>query len=182
MAEQLRNQKKYLMALLHEDAYPDFFVPYIDKVVDPDLLMALLKNKKSTEELYRSVPSELEDHRYAEGKWSIKEVLQHIMDTERVMAYRALRFARNDQTSLPGFDQDVFAAEYQLDGVNLDQLIEEFLAIRNATILMLRHITKEQLHYSGTASGWKVSVNALFHVIAGHAEHHNEIIIKRYLV
>jgi len=170
------------MALKHEDVYPEYFGTYISKVEEPDLLMALLKNKKSTEELYRGVPAELENHRYEEGKWNIKEVLLHVMDTERVFAYRALRFARNDQTDLPGFDQDIFAAEYHLDKVNMDQLMEEFLSIRNSTILMLRHMTEEQLHYVGTASGWKVSVNALFHVIVGHAEHHNRIIKERYLV
>ena len=169
------------MALLHEDVYPEYYQTYISKVSESDLLMALLKNKKSTEELYRGISSELENHKYAEGKWSIKEVLQHIMDTERVMAYRALRFARNDKTDLPGFDQDVFAAEYHLDGVNMDQLVEEFLSIRNSTILFLRHITEEQLHHIGTASGWQMSVNALFHVIVGHTKHHNQIITERYL-
>jgi len=169
------------MALKDADIYPEYYGTYISKVDEPDLLMALLKNKKSTEELYRGVSAELENHRYAEGKWSIKEVLLHIMDTERVMAYRALRFARNDQTNLPGFDQDVFAAEYHLDKVNLDQLMEEFLSIRNSTILMLRHISEDHLHNVGTASGWKMSVNALFHVIVGHAEHHNRIIQERYL-
>ena len=170
------------MALLHEDVYPDYYQTYVSKVSDSDILMALLKNKKSTEDLYRGISAKMENHRYAEGKWSIKEVLQHIMDTERVMAYRALRFARNDKTDLPGFDQDVFAAEYHLDGVNIDQLVEEFLSIRNSTILFLRHITKEQLHHIGTASGWQMSVNALFHVIVGHTEHHNQIIQERYLV
>lgn len=169
------------MALKHEDVYPEYFGTYTSKVEEPDLLMALLKNKKATEELYRNVPSEKENYRYDDGKWSIKEVLLHIMDTERVMAYRALRFARKDQTELPGFDQDVFAAAYNLDNVNLDQLMEEFLSIRNSTILMMRHITEEQLHYIGTASGWKMSVNALLHVIVGHCEHHNAIIKERYL-
>jgi len=170
------------MALLHEDVYPVYFETYISKVSDPDILMALLKNKKSTEDLYRSISQEMENYKYADGKWTIKEVLQHIMDTERVMAYRALRFARNDKTELPGFDQDVFAAEYHLDGVNIDQLVEEFLSIRNSTILLFRHITKTQLHHIGTASGWKMSVNALLHVIVGHSAHHNQIITERYLV
>lgn len=169
------------MALLHEDVYPEYFETYVSKVKEPDLLMALLKNKQSTEALYRGVSAEKETYRYADGKWTIKEVLQHVMDTERVMAYRALRFARNDKTALPGFDQDVFAAEYHLDGVNMDQLVEEFLSIRNSTILMLRHLTEDQLHHVGTASGWEMTANALFHVIVGHAEHHNMIVKERYL-
>ena len=169
------------MALQQIDVYPEFFKTYISQVQEPDLLMALLKNKASTELLYRSITSDQADYRYAEGKWTIKEVLQHILDTERVMAYRALRFARNDQTELPGFDQDTFAMEYHLDGVNIDQLVEEFLAVRNSTILLLRHITEAQLHHTGTASGWKMTPNALFHVIVGHAEHHNRIINERYL-
>ncbi len=99
------------MALLHEDVYPEYFETYISKVEEPDLLMALLKNKQSTEKLYRGVSAEMEDHRYADGKWSIKEVLQHTMDTERVMAYRALRFARNDKTA--GFYQRFFVSGWR---------------------------------------------------------------------
>lgn len=170
------------MALIAKDVYPDYYETYISKVKEPDLLMALLKNKADTEALYRGVSSEKEDYRYAEGKWSIKEVLLHVMDTERVMAYRALRFARNDQTPLPGFDQDVFAGAYKLENVNMDQLVEEFLAIRNSTILMFRHLEEDQLHQIGVASGWEMSVNALLHVIVGHAEHHNAIVTERYLV
>ena len=169
------------MAISEKDIYPDYYQTYISKVKDPDLLMALLKNKKSTEAIYRNIPADKEDHRYAEGKWSIKEVLMHIIDTERVMAYRALRIARNDKTPMPGFDQDVFANEYHLEHVNLDQIVEEFIAVRNASILLFRHITETQLHFTGTASGWEMSANALFHVISGHAEHHNAIILERYL-
>lgn len=169
------------MALSESDIYPEYYHTYISKVHEPDLLMAMLKNKKSTEAIYRNIVGDKADYRYSEGKWSIKEVLMHIIDTERVMAYRALRIARNDQTPLPGFDQDVFAREYQLDHVNLDQIVEEFLAVRNASILLFRHISKDQLAYTGVASGWKISTNALFHVIVGHAEHHNAIILERYL-
>lgn len=169
------------MAITAKDKYPEYYHTYISKIHEPDLLMALLKNKKSTESIYRNIAADRADHRYAEGKWSIKEVMMHIIDTERVMSYRALRVARNDKTALAGFDQDVFAKEYHLDGVNLDQLVEEFLAVRNASILLLRHITEDQLYYQGTASGWEITANALFHVIVGHAEHHNAIILERYL-
>jgi len=169
------------MALREQDVIPTYFENYINKVKEPDLLMALLKNKASTELLYRSIPSEKADYRYAEGKWTIKEVLMHVIDTERVMCYRALRFARNDQTELPGMDQDVFAAEYHLDGINIDQLVEQFLAVRNSTILLLRHIKEPQLHYVGKASGWEMTANTLFHVIVGHTEHHNAIVSERYI-
>ena len=169
------------MALSKNDVYPEYYETYLSKVEEPDLLMALLKNKMETIDLYRSVSPDKEDYQYEEGKWSIKEVLQHIMDTERVMSYRALRFCRGDQTELQGFDQDVFAREYHLDNINLDQMIEEFTSIRNSTILFYRHLVDKQLAYRGVASGWPMTVNVLLHVVVGHAEHHNRILKERYL-
>ncbi|MBT8218750.1 MAG: DinB family protein [Bacteroidia bacterium] len=169
------------MAISSTDVYPEYYETYISKVQEQDLLMALLKNKGDTIDLFRNVTADKEDYKYEKGKWSIKEVLQHLMDTERVMAYRALRFSRGDDTELPGFDQDVFTKEYHLDSINLDQLIEEFISIRNSTILFYRHLSDKHLDYRGIASGWPMSVNALLHVIVGHAEHHNRIINERYL-
>src|SRR5215813_12156131 len=115
--------------------YPASYAQYIDLVTETDVIATLENQFKSARDLFASVPEEKASHRYAPGKWSIKEVLGHVVDGERVFSYRALRFARCDSTELPGFDQDTFAANANFDKVPLEDILREYEAVRMATVL-----------------------------------------------
>ena len=124
---------------------PDFFHGYISKVKEDDLMAGLKSSTKNLFDLLKSIPSEKHDHRYAEGKWTIKEVLQHMLDGERVFTYRALRFARKDDTPLPGFDENLFAQTAKADKRNWNDMVEEFTSLRKASEAMFASFDNEQL-------------------------------------
>ena len=115
---------------------PEFYHGYISKVKDDDLMPGLKSSTKNLFDLLKSIPPEKHDYRYAEGKWTIKEVLQHMLDGERVFTYRALRFARKDDTPLPGFDENLFAQTAKADKRNWNDMVEEFISLRKATEAM----------------------------------------------
>ncbi len=121
------------------------------------------------------------DYRYGSDKWTIAQVIMHNIDTERVFAYRALRFMRGDLTPLSGFDQDVFAVDYENHAFAKADLIQSFKATRNATIALFNGVTDEQLIIQGTASDSLMSVRVIPFLIAGHTKHHENVIRKRYL-
>ena len=129
----------------------------------------------------RSIPSEKGDYRYAPGKWSIKELLGHVIDGERIFAYRALRFGRNDQTALNGFEQDDYVAAGAFDKRELSDLIDEFEEVRRATIHLFRGFDETAWTRRGVASENEVSVRALAYIIAGHELHHMGVLRERYL-
>ena len=120
------------------------------------------------------------DHAYAPGKWTIKEVIGHMCDTERVMAYRALRFARGDTTDLPGFEQDDYVAAANSNSRTMDDLLEELWSVRAATLSLAKHLPEGALSRRGKASGNPVTVRALLYIIAGHELHHMAILRERY--
>lgn len=160
---------------------PEFYHGYISKAKENDLPTAL---KNSTTELFgllKSIPADKHDHRYADGKWTIKEVVQHMIDGERVFTYRALRFARKDDTPLPGFDENLFAQTAKADKRNWKDLVEEFAALRKATESMFASFDDEQLEQSGVASENSTYVLGIGFIIAGHVNHHCQIIKERYL-
>ncbi|MGJ8685202.1 MAG: DinB family protein [Nonlabens sp.] len=121
------------------------------------------------------------DYRYAAGKWTIAHVIMHNIDTERVFAYRALRFMRGDATPLPGFDQDIFALDYENHAFAKADLLQSFQTTREATIALFNNVTTEQLLKQGMASDNKMSVRVIPFLIAGHTKHHENIIRERYL-
>ncbi len=125
--------------------------------------------------------SERMDYRYAEDKWSIRESLIHIIDTEQIFAYRALRFSRGDKSPLAGFDQDDFITGNNFDHITPLDIIEEFSLQRKATLSMIKRFTEEEVDRIGVASNSNMSVRAAIYVIAGHAEHHLELFNKKYL-
>jgi len=118
---------------------------------------------------------------YTDGKWSVAEVLVHLMDTERIFQYRALRFARNDKTELKGFEQDDYIPESEANGRDKEDVLREFLAIRNSSIALFKSFHEEQLKRSGKANGATMSVRALGCIICGHQAHHFNILKQRYL-
>jgi uncharacterized damage-inducible protein DinB len=155
---------------------------YIDLLPDDGkLLTHLSDNFENTETLVRSLSAEQLLFRYAENKWSVKEVLVHIVDDERIYAYRALRFARNDKTELPGFDQDPFALYSGADQRPIESIMEEYEAVRMATIALYESFTDEALLRKGIANKSEATVRALGYHIAGHELHHINLIRNVYL-
>ena len=163
------------------DEYAPYYGRYISRVPDGDLCVMLASQLADTLALVRAIPEQRGTHRYADGKWSIKEVIGHVSDTERIMSYRALRFARADQTPLPGFEQNDYVPVGGFDRRTLQDLSEELAAVRQATIHLLRPLDPAALTRGGTASGNRVSVRALAYIIAGHERHHVEILKTKYL-
>jgi len=159
----------------------DYFKLYINLVTSDDFLKTLEDCLFSTVELLESLDASKWDFRYAEGKWSIKEVVLHMMDTERIFAYRGLRIGRNDMTAMQGFEQDDYVPFYNVDNRSAESIIEEYIAVRQASIAMYRHFNDDMLGRIGTASEHPVSARALGFMIAGHELHHVRIIKERYL-
>ncbi|HEX2205557.1 MAG TPA: DinB family protein [Longimicrobium sp.] len=163
------------------DEYAPFYAGYVARVPEGDVVATLERQLDEVVRFFRDVPAEREGHRYAPGKWSVREVAGHIADTERIMAYRALRIARGDATPLPGFDENAYVPPSGFDARPLASLAEEWAAVRRATLPLFRHLDAEGWARRGTASDAAVSVRALAHIIAGHAEHHLEVLRTRYL-
>lgn len=158
-----------------------YYGTYVKLVPDGDVLAALAKQGNETQKLLRALDERRSLHRYAEGKWSIREVVGHMTDTERVFTYRALRFARADATALPGFDQDVWAKTTNANTQTLASLLDDFQALRAATITLFRGFDDAAWDRAGTASDNRVSVRALAWITAGHEIHHVNILKERYL-
>lgn len=160
---------------------PDFFDRYINQVEDIELIDALVKH--STIESYFPIETikALDSKRYEPGKWTIKEILQHVIDTERILSYRALRFARKDNTILPGFDEDMFAAASLAEERSIDDLLEEFRSLRIADIYLFKNFKEEMLGQIGICFNRNVSVLALGFIVVGHCTHHMNVVKERYL-
>lgn len=163
-----------------EETLP-YYHHYIAKVQDGNIVDILKKNHEATQEIIQNIPTEKADYRYAQGKWSVKEVLLHLVDVERVMAYRALRFARNDKTDIPGFDHDNYVPNSNAEHRTLADIAAEFQAVRNATIEQFKHYTPDVMDRVGTANNGVCSVRGLAYIIAGHELHHRGILNERYL-
>jgi hypothetical protein len=160
---------------------PPFYRAYVEKVRDHDLLDALRSTDRELQALVRAIPEEKGDFRYSDGKWTIKEVLNHIMDSERVFAYRALRFSRSDGTPLQPFEENDYAGRANAGGRTVSQLGAELHRLRETTIDLFSSFTPEMLMLEGIASGKTISVLNLGYIIAGHGVHHLKIVAERYL-
>jgi uncharacterized damage-inducible protein DinB len=161
--------------------YPTYASIYMQLIPDDGLLLQhLTENMDKTLKLIRSLPSEKLQQRPSEKKWTIKEIMVHITDDERIYAYRALRFARNDQTELPGFEQDDYIAFAGAHERSIANILEEYVAVRRSTIALFDGFNDEALMRSGIANTAKVTVRALGYHIAGHEMHHINIIKENY--
>jgi hypothetical protein len=163
------------------EEYAAYYGTYIAQVPDGDLCALLTAQLEETLTLVRAIPEVRGTYRYAPGKWSIKEVLGHVCDTERIMSYRALRIGRGDATPLPGFEQDDYVPEGAFDRRTLADLGEELSAIRRATLELFRHFDPAALARRGTTNGNPFTPRALAYVIAGHERHHVAIVKAKYL-
>ena len=162
------------------------YAPYADRYIGllPDdglVLKHLKENLKATRDFILSLSKEKLNFRYAEGKWTIKEILVHLSDDERIYAYRALRFARNDRTVLPGLEQEKFPLYSSANSRGVRDILEEFATVRKATLSLFKSLDDEALMRTGIADGNRVSVRALAYHIAGHELRHVRLIKERYL-
>jgi uncharacterized damage-inducible protein DinB len=158
-----------------------YYGRYIDLVPDGDIVRTLASQMKETEALLLGLPASMATHRYAPGKWSVNETIGHMADAERIFTARALRFARDDLQSLPGFEQDDYVRNAAFDAYPLMELTSELVAIRQATIYLFKHLDEDAWMKRGIASGGEVSVRALAYIAAGHELHHRQILRTRYL-
>lgn len=161
--------------------YAPFYSPYVAGVPDGNLLTFLEAQGAEMAGLLAPVSEARGNSAYAPGKWTLKEVIGHISDAERVFGYRALRFARGDETPLAGFDEKSWVPQSGASDRTLADLVEEFRAVRAATLAFLRHLSPEAVGRRGTANNVPVTVRGLAWIIAGHAAHHHRIIRERYL-
>ena len=161
--------------------FDPYYGTYVDLVPDGDVLTLLATQVRDTVTMLLSLSNAQADFRYAPGKWSIKEVIGHVIDTERVFAYRALRFARGDVTPLAGYEQDDYVDQAAFAGRALPDLLAELGSVRAATVHLLSPLTDEEVMRRGVANGLEFSVRAIAYIIAGHERHHVAGLRERYL-
>lgn len=164
-----------------EGEYAPFYAGYINRVPATYLPWFLVEEGNRLVKFFTDLPAEKHDYAYQSGKWTLKELLGHINDTERIMAYRLLRVARGDRTPMPGFDENEYVPTGAFDTRTMTDLVTEFKSIRAASVSLAKSLTKEALLETGIASGGPISSRALLSIIAGHAMHHQAIIAERYL-
>ncbi len=164
-----------------EVTVPEPFQNYVNKAVSDDLLKSLNSSTKRFWKLIRNIPKKKVDFAYAADKWTIKELLQHVIDAERVFVLRALWFTRCDPSPQPGFEENIWAANATVSNRKWKNMVEEFLALREANTLFFASLNDEELNRSGTASNKIISTAGLGFISAGHLEHHLDIIEERYL-
>jgi hypothetical protein len=161
--------------------YAPYYEKYVSLVPEGDLLQLMSQQIKETTDLLRNITDAQGEYRYAPGKWSLKEVIGHMSDTERVMSYRLLRFARGDQTPLMGFDEKTYVNGAAFELHSVQDLLEELAAVRQATLYLLHGLTDEAWERAGKANDNDVTVRGLAFIIAGHELHHRKIIDELYL-
>ncbi|MEO9485340.1 MAG: DinB family protein [Ekhidna sp.] len=159
---------------------PEFYRGYVKAAGSGELVPLLLKSGDDFITFCRSLTEQQGNYRYAPDKWSIKDIILHLIDAERVFAYRAMRFARNDKTELSGFDQNIYAPEGKADERTIHNLLSEFTNVRAATVDMFSSFSEELRQRSGVASGVEMSVEVLGYIISGHLIHHMNVIQERY--
>lgn len=164
------------------DEYSPYQAGYVQLASEHGDVIALLnKLKSSTYDFFMQIPAEKGDYAYAEGKWTIKQCLNHMIDTERIFAYRLLCFARGEKQTLPGFVQNEYEATAHANTRTLDSLADEFRTVRAANMFLINSLTPEELAVRGNATGYTITVKALIYAIAGHELHHLNILKERYL-
>jgi hypothetical protein len=169
-----------MIARPNSSEFIPYYSRYIDLVPDGDLLALFETQHRATQEMLAPLTPEQAKHRYACGKWSVTEVIGHLGDVERIFTYRALRFARNDTTALPGFDENLYVPAGRFDECSLGDVAAEFATVRAATMTLFRGLGADALARSGLADGQPITVRALAYIIAGHEKHHVTILKSRY--
>ncbi len=169
--------------LINKPAYPiesKYFGNYVKKALGEDLITSLLLSQKTTVALYENLTEEQGDFAYAEGKWTVKQVLQHIIDTERIFCNRALRFARKDKTPLPGYDENHYADFDFAYHRTLKTIIEEFQIVRQSTIYLFESFHEDVLDEIGVAGENVFTARIIGWMLSGHNDHHNRVLREKY--
>ncbi|WP_394774847.1 DinB family protein [Flavobacterium sp.] len=157
------------------------FANYVREAGEVNLIEELEISLHDFIRFVQNIPLDKFDYRYAEGKWTIKDIIQHLIDCERIFAYRALRFARNDKTALAGFEENDYVDNTDANKRGIQDLLTELSAVRHSTLLFYKSLSSEQLKRTGTASTHQISAGALGFVIIGHQKHHQKVFEERYL-
>jgi uncharacterized damage-inducible protein DinB len=166
---------------LSPSEYLPFYGNYIKKAGTKDLIFGLEHGLIETIKLFETIPGDRLEYRYAEGKWTIKDIIQHLLDAERIFAYRILRIARQDKTPLHGFEENDYAKKTLANNRSRADLIEEYKVIRQSTLSLVKSLNDPMLKSMGIVNNGKMSVRAIGFIIIGHEKHHCEVINKRYL-
>lgn len=169
------------MAVADLSRVPPFYHRYIQLVSAPDLNRAFEQHQNDLTGLLRKLAADKWSYRYAPGKWSIRELVQHIIDGERIFGYRALCIARKDRTALPGFDENSYAAASNANDRNAADIMEELTCVQKSSMLLFRSFNEEQLQETGIANGNPVYVEAIGYIIIGHTLHHKKVLEDKYL-
>lgn len=164
-----------------KDEYNEYYETYASLVPETEIVPALENQIADVQNIFGAIAEEKGTFAYAEGKWTIKELLGHLIDTEKIFAYRALRIARADKTSIEGFEQDGYIENGNFNNRNLSDLTEEFMLLRRSNLYFFKNLNDEAWLRTGTASGFPFSVRALAYISAGHVRHHLNILKTRYL-
>jgi uncharacterized damage-inducible protein DinB len=170
-----------MISQLEEREFNPYYSTYISKAEYPNIVKGLQNSQKEFISFVQSIPKEKLTHAYAKGKWTIAEVLQHVIDIERIFVYRALRFARNDKTPIIGFEQDDYVPYSNANNYSKEELISDFQSARTNSISLFKSFTGEMLTRIGEVSGSPMSSRAVGYVLVGHQKHHFEVIKERYL-
>ena len=165
----------------NQTEYLPYYEKYISMVPDGPIISILSNQNAETLELLAGIPESQAGFRYAPDKWSIKELVGHVIDSERIFAYRALRFARNDKTALPGYEQDDYVRSAEYDSLPLTEIASELKSVRDSTLFLFKHLNSDAWTRTGLANDAEVSVRALAYIIAGHERHHRDVLRTRYL-
>jgi hypothetical protein len=165
-----------------ETDYAPPYAGYVANVAEDDVLTAIERQSSETQKLIASIDESRAAFRYAESKWSVKEVVGHLVDAERIMAYRALAFARGETQPLPGFDEGEYVRYAHFDDWRIGDLAEEYALVRRTNIVFFRHLPAEAWERRGVASDFPVTVRALAYIIVGHERHHLNVLKERYLL
>ena len=166
---------------LPANEYSIFNATYIKALDDVALFEELEISLHDFIKFVQNIPMDKFDYRYAEGKWTIKDIIQHIIDAERIFCYRALRISRNDQTPLPGFEENDYVENTNANSRSIQELLTEFSAVRHSTLYLFKSFSEEQLTRMGTASSHPISVRAIGFLTIGHLKHHQKVFQERYL-
>lgn len=164
-----------------QSEYLPYYEKYVSMVPDGPIINTLGNQIAETLELLAGIPESQAGFRYGTDKWSIKELVGHVIDSERIFAYRALRFARDDKNALPGYEQDDYVRSAEYDSWPLKEIASELKSVRDSTIFLLKHLKTDAWTRTGVANDAQVSVRALAYIIAGHELHHREVLQTRYL-
>lgn len=161
--------------------YNEFYAGYISLVEEGDVVTTLKANQEQTKTIFDALSEEKGNYAYAPNKWTIKEVVEHLVDTERIFAYRFLRIYRGDATALPSYDQDNFVKNGVASKRTLQSLAKEFYVLREANLMMVENLDERKLDFKGMMSGNSITPRALLYIMAGHEAHHIKVLKERYL-